>query len=291
MTDAASAASAGTDQGAGNTASNTNTSTATTTNSAANENWYPADTAPDDIKYMESKAWTGKDAPVKIFKSYQNAEKLISQIKGDPDRIIVMPKDMTNKEEVAAYRSKMGIPNDPKEYEIEGDTEFMNEFRNMAFEKGMSKDNAKAVLDWAKTVAERAPEMEAQKFLQESETQLNDFKKETGAKYDEKIQAGKTAFAMFPSLKENAGAMEKSMGTKAFLGLMADIGSKLGEATAAGATQNSSSGGMSAESAKQAIQQMQADRNKVADLMDSGRPGYQATKSEWDRLHKIAYPG
>lgn len=255
---------------------------------ASNQPWY-GQAEPDDIKYLESKGWTEPDAPVKVFQSYKNLEKLFSQVKGDPNRVLMMPKDMSNQEEVKEFYSKLGVPKDPSEYGFDPENEGYKEYAGLAHQLNLNKDQAKGVMEWAQQVAQKHEESKEAQFIENSKQELDSWRKEQGATYDEKIAIAKQAYTVFPELKANAEKIERALGTREFMNLMTNIGSKIGEAGSAGAGGNSDFG-MSPSQAKQSIQAFQGDNNKIAALANEMHPGHAAAKAEWVRLHQFAYP-
>lgn len=278
MTEVA-AASAGTEQ--------TSTEQTGQTEQASNAPWY-GEVIPDDVKYLESKGWTGNDAPPKVFQSYKNLEKLFSQVKGDPNRVLMMPKDMANQDEVKEFYSKLGVPKDPSEYGFEPDNEGLKEYSSLAHQLNLNKDQAKGVYEWAQQVAQKQTEAQEAQFMEKSKMEMEDWKREQGATFEAKLATAKQAYATFPELKAHAPQLEKAMGTREFMNLMHGIGSKIGEAGSAGAS-GQSNFGMTPAQAKQSIQEFQGS-HKFAALTNEMHPGHQAAIAEWKRLNEFAYP-
>jgi hypothetical protein len=281
MTEAA-AVSTGTEQGT------SQEQTGQSTGQASNQTWY-GEVPQDDLKYLESKGWTGNDAPPKVFQSYKNLEKLFSQVKGDPNRVLMMPKDMANKEEAAEFYQKLGVPKDLSEYGLDLNHEGQKEYAEFAHSLNLNKEQAKNVMDWAQQKAAAHQESQEKEFIEKSNSEMSDWKREQGATFEAKLNTAKQAYSAFPELKEAAGALEKSLGTKAFMNLMHSIGSKIGEAGSAGAANNGGDFGMTPSAAKQAIAEFQGSTRFQA-LTNESHPGHQAARAEWQRLNQFAYP-
>jgi len=282
MTEVA-AASAGTEQ--------TSTEQTGQTSQAANQAWYQAwygELPQDDLKYLESKGWTGNDAPPKVFQSYKNLEKLFSQVKGDPNRVLMMPKDMSNPEETREFYSKLGVPQDPSEYGFDPENEGLKEYASLAHQLNLNKEQASKVMDWAQQVAQKHNEAQQTEFVEKSKMEMEAWRKEQGSTYEAKLNAAKQAVNMFPELREQMDAIERSMGTHKFMNFMSSIGSKIGEAGSAGAS-GGSDFGMTPAQAKQAISEFQGS-HKFAALTNESHPGHQAAIAEWKRLNEFAYP-
>src|SRR5574343_370581 len=120
-----------------NTGTDTSSATPNPESTAANQPWHST-LDPDSQNWLAAKGWK-KDNPAEIIgpivNSYRNAEQLISKVKGEPDRIVVMPKDFNNQEEVSAYYEKIGVPKDIAGYGItpaEGETELDDMLKGFA---------------------------------------------------------------------------------------------------------------------------------------------------------------
>lgn len=292
MTDTATAATAGTDTGA--TTTDTTTTTAATGAATSNDAWYSSYDS-ETKNWLDSKGWSDPD-PIKslqkIIPSGRNAEQLISKIKGDPSRILVMPKDMNNADEVSAFYEKLGVPKDIKDYGLDIENPNMKSFVEMAQKAGIPKEAAGKFTEWAKSIAEQSQIAEVQKYQETSASEMQEWQREMGTNFDAKMQAAKTAFTAFPELKENSADIEKAMGTKKYMTFMSSIGSKIGEAGAAGAggAGGNGDGGMTPSAAKQAIQAIQMDSVKSSALLDDSHPMHSVIKAEWIRLHGFANP-
>lgn len=292
MSEQGAAAAAGTDTTG--TATDTTTQTTTTnTSTASNEPWFHS-LDPETRNWIDSKGYSdpdmGKVMP-KVLSSYRNAEQLISKIKGDPNQILVMPKDMSNVEEVTAFREKLGVPRDIKDYGVEFEAGSKTQsFLEMAQKSGMSKEATANVMEWTKTLGEQAAAEEAKQYEETSAKEMQDWQREQGATFDQKMQLAKSAFTMFPQIKEKSAEIEKALGTKNYMQFLADLGSKVGEAGSIGADGGGSNTGMTPAAARQAIQQLQADPVRSKALLDDGHPGHASAKAEWIRLHNYAHP-
>lgn len=244
---------------------------------------------PDTRAWSESKGWADPD-PVKvlpkILQSGRNAEQLISKIKGDPNRIVVLPKDPNNVEEMSAYREKMGIPKDITEYGFDMEKPEGQKFAELAHKVGMTKEAANEFMTMAQTLVAEKEAAKAQEYQQQSAQEMADWKREMGATAEQKIQVAKQAFKAFPQIAERSAEIEAAMGTKAYMAFLADLGSKIGEAGSAGANQSSSNMGMTPQMAKQKIQEIYLDSNKRSALMDDTHPGHAGAKAELLRLNQ-----
>lgn len=118
---------------------------------------------------------------------------------------IIRPGDKATAAELDAYRTAMGIPKSPQEYqfadEIDGikmSPERIADYRNLAHEIGITEAQAKRLLEWdakqAKTYIEGVKEANT-KQVQAAEDTL---KKEWGVDYARNKELAERAFAALP---------------------------------------------------------------------------------------------
>lgn len=290
-----SAAVATTEQPATQTAPATTTTS--TESTPANAPWHST-LDPEMAQWAESKGWK-KDDPNEVLlpalKSYRNSEKLISQIKGDPDRIIVMPKDMENADEVAAFKQKLGVPASIEEYEVEvtDDTPLTQVALDIAYKHNFPKEGVQTLIKEVSAKAAEIEEAREAKTKAEGEAKFNKELDETiqslGQALEQTKMFGRAARKMFPELSTHEDAIVSQIGPKAYIELMAKIGKSMGEHESVGVGDAADNGAMSRDSAVQGIRQMQQDEAKMKALWDDSMPTHAAVKAEWDRLHNLAY--
>ena len=199
----------------------------------------PAQTAPEATapKFMEEGWLKGvdyelaNDPSVKtisdlpnLLKSYVNAQKMIGRDK------IVAPNQYTTPEEWKNIYSKLGVPQDPKEYKfdkVKVDEAQAEEFKKFAHENGLLPHQAEAIL--ASKVAEKEAEAKAQSesYAQAKEESFNTLQKEFGAALPQKIQAAKMVVNTLMSEEEQAYLEESGLADDAqFIKFLAKIADK-----------------------------------------------------------------
>jgi len=265
------------------------TQTTQTAQPASNQPWY-GKVEETELGYLQNKGWDKEDGGQKAVKSYRELEKLVGTIKGDPDRIIVMPKDMQNKEEVSAYRAKMGIPNDPKEYGFDENDALLNDFAKIAHEKGMNKEQALAVRDGFNKFAAQKMEEAAAEQNAANAVGLDEFKREVGKSYEQHLDNMRAAAIAYPELDAHMEKLESSMGTKDFMKFMSALGAKTAEAKALGLGEESNSFTMTPAMAKDKLVSFKADPLNSEAIANTNHPAHMAKMAEFNRLYDAAYP-
>lgn len=127
----------------------------------------------------------------------------------------------------------LGRPTDPKDYEIalpEGESpELADAFRPLAHQIGLSKAQAKAIVDFnnARISAAREAQMHAQQAA--SQAEVDAFRQELGAEADAKLAAAKRAFARLSGDAELAEALDAKLGSKTLLKFFVGVADAIGE--------------------------------------------------------------
>jgi hypothetical protein len=266
-----------TDQGAGQTAQTT-----------ANQTWF-GKAEGDDLGYIQNKGWDKEADGSKAVKSYRELEKMVGTIKGDPNRIIVMPKDMNNADEVSAYREKLGIPKSVDDYGFDMTNPDNKAMAELAQKIGLSKEGAHEFVKFATESHERSEVAKAEAWAMESKQEMEAFRVESGKAYDQQIQNARALAMASPYFKENMEAIEKAMGTGNFMRFASELGAKLGEHKAIGLGEGNGNFAMTREQAINKINVFRGDSAKTSALTNPDHPGHKAAMAEYDKLIQFAH--
>jgi hypothetical protein len=279
MTEAA-AAQAGTEQ---------QTQETSTTAPAANQSWYN-DLPSEDQTYLAAKGWNkpdAKEAIPHIFKSAREAERMISTIKGSPERIIVTPKDMTNADEVKSYYSKIGVPENLEGYELGEMDDMLKGFAEESLKAGAPKAAVQKQVEFYKRYTAERAEKEEAAFREAGTKELEQYMASLGPNLNLETKffaAGKQAF---PELSgEKSVQLEKLLGVKDYAVLMSKLGRLSGEDTTLGIGSAEATANRNSETQ---LAQFKMDESRMRILADTSHPNHTATLSEWNRLHKQLY--
>lgn len=291
MTDAASAAPAGTEQ----TAAPAETSQPT---ESSNQPWHSTLDA-DTKNWAASKGFTkdnAGDVVIPLLNSYRNAEKLISQVKGDPDRIVLMPKDFANEKEVREYYDKIGVPKDVGGYGLpanDGETELddmLKGFAEVSLKHGAPKGAVEQQVAYYRNYIKGIQERNEAEFQASKKAQFAEFESESGPALEQNRSYAAAAMQKFPELDEFAEVIERHVpgGAKKLLSYMVKVGQSIGEHKAIGVGNDPSGGGMSVDAAKEALGKFNLDATKRAALTNESHPAHKAVKEEFMRLNRLA---
>jgi hypothetical protein len=241
----------------------------------------------DSLQYVTAKGF--KDIP-SVVGSYRNLEKL----HGVPaDRLLKVPGPDAKPEEIAAYRERLGMPKDPKEYKLakfdagsEAEQANFEAFLRSTFHglgapanlvEGFSQKWAEFVTG-AQTAAAKA--RQDQQAAEEAE-----LKGKMGTNYEKFVNVAKQAGDAFGLKAEHIDALEEAIGFKATMTFLNSVGAKLGEAKFAGGG-DGAFGGYNVEAARAEISRLRNDPGFAKKLMDKDSE----SQAKWNRLHLLAYP-
>lgn len=259
---------------------------------AAAPSWYS--TAPEELRGLaELKGW---DVPEKALKSYRELEKFRGV---PPERLLTLP-DKDDSPEWEGVHGKLGRPEKPEGYEIEGaDPELLAALHKEGLSKRQAKNLAGVLVSRAQA-AQAAAAKQSDEAVQAEDAAL---RREWGAEYDANVKRGQEVAAKvfkavgFESKEEMDGfldAMQKSAGKDGYsktMKLFAFFGRNLGEhgfvQGDAGAAQPF---GMTPAAAKAAILALEADPAWQKRFLDDNKATRAGAMAEKDRLYRVAYP-
>jgi hypothetical protein len=226
-------------------------------------------------------------ALAKVLPMYRGAEQKL----GIPaDQVIRIPGKDAKPEDWRAVWSKLGAPENPDGYELpvpEGtDGSFAKTAAGWFHELGVPKSAAAAIAQkWNEHVAGMAgAETESwnKRFDEEMNALKGDWKGDEFAKNSDLAKRVMRTGGWTP---EQLSAMERALGPRAFLQGFAKFGGMVGEHRFVEGSTNQQFG-MSPEQAKQRINDLQNDKAWQASYLN----GDADKKTEWTRLHGIAFP-
>lgn len=256
---------------------------------------------------LPANAYTNAEAIA--LKAY-NQEKLIGADKAG--RSVIVPKPDDKPEVWTDFYKKVGAPEKPEGYKLPetlkpeqaealGKDELFTKFRGQAHAAGMTQKAFEAVTNWYMGEMAAEEQRQFQQFEADAKKEFEGLKLAEGEggwgkDYDKNLELSRRALRAFLPYDKNGGQKALDEATAKLMGafgvknaytMLANIGKALVEddfVLGGGTGQN---GEMSAEGAKARIAQLKADpafqtkfANRDADSI-----------AEWNKLHKIAFPG
>lgn len=253
---------------------------------------------PDDLrseKVFESIKGTNWDeAGPLLAKNYLHAQRLVGADK------LVLPTDKSTPEEIAAFRSKLGVPGKPEEYGLklpEGlkeeqlDKAKVDVWRKEMHEAGIPKAAAERLL--SKYLSEEFGATQAAITARTKQAEADEMavKEAFGVKYDEKVNFARFALREFGddnlvNLLENTGMGSNPAVVKFF----SAIGEKLSDDKARGGNSGGSGSLATPELAQHALNEFNTNTEKQKALWDAQHPNHKAAVDEREKLFAAAFP-
>jgi len=243
-------------------------------------------TNPDIKTWTEAK---GFKSPETMAESLWNMEKLMGAPK---ERLIKLPEKSDDPEWNGIYE-KLGKPKNAADYDIpvpEGlPTDFAEKAKGWMHKYNVPASAAKGLAtEWN---AELAAMQEAQEnaISLQSETEMGQLKAEWGIQAAEKENIARAAAKEFFNLDgDKMNAVERTMGSRAFMEAMVAIGEKLGEAKFVQGEGGGNAPISSIAQAQQAIKDKSRDKEFTTALMDKKHLKHAEALAEWEWLNKKA---
>jgi len=189
------------------------------------ETWYSSVQDESLRGWVEAKNYP--DMETALRQAY-NLEKM----RGVPeDQLLKLPRERTPENMRDVYQ-KLGAPADPSQYQFPDGTtdEQAAWFRKVAHEQGLTVDQAKATYQGIADTINQATTQAREQFLVQSQADIETLKQDWGPEFNDRINEARKARAKLELSDTENDALERSLGTKRFLNLLASIGAQDREA-------------------------------------------------------------
>ena len=236
------------------------------------------------VGFAGLKGWkSGADA----VQSYQNLEKLLGAEKAG--RTVVVPGDNATPEELAAFRSRLGVPNDAKSYDIklpEGvDTTFADTAKTWFHDAGLTPKQAENMAQkWTEYMTEgqaTVAKAKADKVVAEASA----LDAEWGAAREQNVGLAQRTRQALGIGDAEIDAIADVIGLKRTVQMFHKLGTRTGEAEFIDGT-SAANTVMTPAMAKAKIAALQTDKGWVTRYTQGGL----AEKNELARLSGLASP-
>jgi hypothetical protein len=209
------------------------------------------------------------------------------------DRILKMPGPDAKPEEIAAYRERLGMPKDAKDYQFakfeafgdnkDAEAKFDSFLRTTFHKLGVAAPQAaEFTKEWSAYV-KASTEAVAQARQQADLADMTQFKSGLGDKFEKFTNVARQAADAFGLGPEGVDKLASALGFSGTMKFLNAIGSKMGEAEFHG---GGGGGNMGSQQAIAEINALKMDASFANRLVNKEA---EAT-AKWDRLHQIAYP-
>lgn len=248
--------------------------------------------------WIENKGWHQKSPDEALKSLVQTARNAESKFGVEPDRLLKLPMDMTNKEQVLEVYNRLGRPESASEYGIEVDDgddpesrEFINDLLDGFHGAGLTKDQAKEVFGMleGKTAAinERNEKLAEEKGL----AGIAELQQEWGDTFELNRSIASEAAKATGATEEEINALEGAMESNAaVIRLFQRIGAKRGlESGFVSGNDSGVRGATTPDGAKAKIAELKADPEWAKSFTKASPDS--ALVKEYRNLVKIATAG
>ncbi|WEK43640.1 MAG: hypothetical protein P0Y64_02060 [Candidatus Sphingomonas colombiensis] len=251
-----------------------------------------ADQAPDWFARISANAGEGETASNRDWlasKGFKDLDTLVKSYREAESTIrnggrIKLPGDDAKPEEIAAYRTAIGVPEKPDGYEISGpegvalNEPLINALRDSAVKHGAPKGAFEGLVsDFIQLqMDEAAAETVRQDGL------AADWMKAQGAKGDEQLAHVNTAARSLGLTKTDMAGLRNGLGADRALGLLAKLGAGMAEDVML--TGGSNRFGITGAEAQTEIDKLKTDTEFMSKVTKPGS----LERTRWDRLNKQA---
>lgn len=235
---------------------------------------------PDELKNEPTvRKYTSVEEAIK---GLVNASKLIGKEK------VPIPKPDSPQEEWDLFYRAIGRPDTPDGYDvkIEGaDEEILNEFKQFAHQKGLTKQQVEALGEFWNNLQQKSTEMLEQQIEQLRETALTELQKEWGKDFDKELEVARRAVQALAD-EETMELLNAGLGNDPrVIRLFNKVGKMLGEDTLSALPAMS---GHSAD-AKAELAKLKTDPEFIQALQDPMNPAHEEAVKKFKRLHELAF--
>jgi len=254
----------------------------TPTPAAGTSNWY------DSIQDTQIKEWAsvkGLKSPEAAAQTAWHLEKLLGADKAG--RGVIWPKDETDVDGWSGIYNKLGRPESPDGYGLsveEGqDDSFLKAITPKMHELGLTKKQAQGLADVNNQFLAKHNEAIESEWAEKSNEQFAALQKEWGNDFERNAEMAKRALNYAGLTKDQGVALERALGVDVASKMLSFFGANYVEHASPG---HFNTGGDNTASARARISDLKQDADFAKRLYN----GDASAKSEWDKLHTIAYP-
>lgn len=236
--------------------------------------------------FFENKSFDGLDAFAKSYKRLEGMRNI------PENELLHIPK-AEDADGMSEMYNRMGRPENPEGYKFEG-VEGADWFRNVAHETGLNEVQAMKVIAGYNAQVQAILETSDSEYQVQADIQMAELKSEWGAEFAANNEFAKNAVRKFEVTDDELAGMEKSMGTKALMNMMARIGRGTSEGSmASGGDTNPSANdlGNTPEVAQEKLEALLADPAWKARYFSTDKRIRELAMKERSHLSQLATAG
>lgn len=235
--------------------------------------------------WLENKGWTAEDGLVQMVRAHRSLEGLIGRDK------VVWPKDASDKAAWAEIHRRMGVPQSWEDYglaplgpdgkpDAQADRSYADGMAQVFHKLGIGRETAAALATEHGKLQSLLTAADNDAFQRQSEQEFDALRREWGGESDDRLGAAQRAARAFGLAPEAMGKIERAIGTRTMLTLLADIGTAISEDRGSGAGGFGAGGWLTPEAANARLVELRGDREWTQRYF----AGDKGAIAEYDRL-------
>jgi hypothetical protein len=239
----------------------------------------------DTRGWLENKGWTAENGLVEMVRAHRNLESMIGRDK------VVWPKDAQDKAAWAEIHRRLGVPSRWEDYGLvplgadgkpdpAADRSYADGMAQVFLKLGIGRETAAALATEHAKLQSVLIAAENDAFQRASEQEFDALRREWGGEADHRLAAAQRAARAFGLEPATMGKIERAIGTRAMLTLLAEIGTAISEDRGTGAGGLGAGGWLTPEAANARLVELRGDREWTKRYF----AGDKSAIAEYDRL-------
>ena len=235
--------------------------------------------------WLENKGWTAEDGLTQMVRAHRNLEGMIGRDK------VVWPKDAEDKAAWAEIHRRMGVPSSWEDYGLvplgpdgkpddAADRSYADGMAQVFQKLGIGRETASALATEHAKLQSVLTAADNDAFQRASMQEFDALRREWGGEADDRLAAAQRASRAFGLAPETMGKIERAIGTREMLTLLAEIGTAISEDRGSGAAGFGASGWLTPEAANARLVELRGDQDWTKRYF----AGDKSAIAEYDRL-------
>ncbi|GAB2176733.1 hypothetical protein [Dongia sp. agr-C8] len=252
---------------------------------ASGESWF-ANFDGDTQGWLENKGWTAaEDGLAQMVRAHRSLESMMGRDK------VVWPKDAQDKTAWAEIHRRMGVPSSWEDYGLvplgadgkpdeAADRSYADGMAQVFLKLGVGRETASALATEHAKLQAMLTAADNDAFQRTSAQDFEALRREWGGEADSRLAAAQRASRAFGLEPATMGKIERAIGTRSMLTLLAEIGTAISEDRGSGAGGFGSGGWLTPEAANARLVELRGDREWTQRYF----AGDKSAIAEYDRL-------
>ena len=239
----------------------------------------------DTQGWLENKGWTAERGLTEMVRAHRNLEGMIGRDK------VIWPKDAQDKTAWAEIHRRMGVPSSWEDYgltplgpdgkpDAAADRAYADGMAQVFLKLGIGKETAATLATEHAKLQSVLVAADNDAFQRTSEQEFDALRRDWGGEADHRLAAAQRASRAFGLEPVTMGKIERAIGTRAMVTLLAEIGTAISEDRGSGIGGFGAGGWLTPEAANARLVELRGDKDWTRRYF----AGDKSAIAEYDRL-------